>query len=184
MRRRLIAASWQLATLVLLAGGAAAFLWMPDSRWFWLALTVVLPPVVILSSLCLQSAAVAAISKTGARLWFQAVIALLLVAGLVPMWRYAGRWYWWALFWLIVPPLLGPSFVAGRWKLPRFSPWFPVAAFVPALLVMWTPRLASPAADIGLFVLRFTAALAVFLWCLVRAFEDWAPTGGSPDSAA
>ena len=184
MKRRLIGALWQFAAVAVFAGGVAAFLWMPDSRPFWLALSALLPMLVLLGSLLLQSAAAAAAANRRGRLWFQALIGALLFAAVVLLWRFTGRWYWWALFWLIVPPFLGPAFVAGRWRRPRVSLWFLGAAFIPPLLVRWTPHIAAPAADIAIFVLRFSLAVAILVWCLVLALEDWAASGDSSDSAA
>ncbi len=182
MARRVRALFLQAAAFAAIGAGVATFLWLPDSHWFWLVLSALVPVAFLLGSVCLQSAAVAAVTGGKARFGFQLMIGILLLAIIAVIWRFADRWWCWGLFWLLIPPLLGPSFVAGRWRTPRFSWWFPPAVLIPVLLVSWTPHLAVPALDVSIFSVRLLAAAVVLLWCLVRAFEDWA-SGGSPGSA-
>jgi hypothetical protein len=175
MKRNFIAAGWQAAALAAVILGVAAFLWAPDSHWLWLAASALLVAVVPLSAICLQSAAMRAVSRGRGSLGFQILIGLLLFAGVALVWHFSTRWYWWALFWLAAPPVLGPAFAEGRWARPRFSFWFVGAALVPTLLMRWTPRLDSVSIDLALLIVRVVLAGAILVGGLVMAMNDWAP---------
>lgn len=179
MKRYFVAAGWQTAALAAVVAGVAAFLWAPDSHWLWLAASVLLLALVPLSSICLQSAAMRAISGGRRSLGFQLLIGVFLFAAVALIWQFADRWYWWALLWLAAPPVFGPAFAAGRWVRPRFSFWFAGAVLVPVLLMKWTPHLDSPSADIALFSFRVVLAGAVLVGGLVMAMNDWMPRDAS-----
>jgi len=173
MKPRLIPMLLQLAALAVLAAGATGFFWIPDSRWFWLVFSALLPPAAFLVFARLQSASADAIAGGHGRFVFRALILLVWVSGGALAWFAPASWIWWVVYWLVVPHLLGPSFVAGRWARPRVSLWIMVAVFVPVFLARWTPHFGPPWLDVAVFALRLGLAAMIMAWGMCLSIAGW-----------